>query len=63
DDMDQPFHFDSSARLARLAFLLGHAVAMQDARPRWNEGDFFGERFGRRAAGGAGPRGEPATAR
>jgi hypothetical protein len=49
DDMAQPFHFDSSARLARLAFLLGHAVAMQDARPQWNPGDFFGEKFGRPA--------------
>ena len=49
DDMAQPFHFESTARLARLAFLLGHAVATQEARPRWNAGDFFGQRFGRRA--------------
>jgi hypothetical protein len=47
--MAQPFHFESTARLARLAFLLGHSVAMQEARPQWNAGDFFGQRFGGRA--------------
>ena len=48
DDMSQPIHFESSARLARLAFLLGHSVAMQDTRPEWNPEDFFGNRYGRR---------------
>jgi hypothetical protein len=26
---------------------IGHAVAEADERPTWNEGDFFGEKFGK----------------
>jgi hypothetical protein len=47
DDMSQPFDFDSSARLARAAFLTGYLVANDPQRPAWNKGDFFGERLGR----------------
>jgi Zn-dependent M28 family amino/carboxypeptidase len=46
DDMSQPFNFESSVRLGRLAFFLGRTVAMQDERPQWNQGDFFGRKFG-----------------
>jgi hypothetical protein len=49
DDMRQPIDFESGARLARVAFLVGHAATMQDARPEWNPGDFFGEKYGRGA--------------
>jgi hypothetical protein len=42
DDMTLPFDFDSSARLARAAFLTGHLVADRVPRPRWRPGDPFG---------------------
>lgn len=46
DDMTQPMDFEAAARFTRDQFLIGYAVAQADARPRWNPGDFFGERFG-----------------
>lgn len=46
DDMSQPMDFEAAARFTRDQFLIGYAVAQADARPRWNRGDFFGERFG-----------------
>ena len=46
DDMSQPMDFDAAARFTRDLFLIGYAVAQADERPRWNPGDFFGERFG-----------------
>ena len=49
DDMNQSFDFESGARLARVAFLVGHDVATSQERPEWNEGDFFGGKFGRSA--------------
>ena len=39
--------FDA-ARVARLNARIGQRVGDDAQRPRWNEGDFFGERFGRR---------------
>jgi Zn-dependent M28 family amino/carboxypeptidase len=47
DDMNQSFHFESSARLARVVFLVGYDVAMAQERPEWNADDFFGRTFGR----------------
>jgi Zn-dependent M28 family amino/carboxypeptidase len=45
DSMDQPFHFDSAAKAARLNFLVGFEVGEQAQPPAWNAGDFFGEKF------------------
>lgn len=47
DDMNQTFDFDSGAKFARLNFLIAHQIAQEDPAPRWNAGDFFGEKFGR----------------
>ncbi len=47
DDMSRPFHWDSALRFARANVLIGAAVGDADERPTWNEGDFFGEKFGR----------------
>jgi Zn-dependent M28 family amino/carboxypeptidase len=47
DDMKQEFDFGAGADYAKLDFLIGAFVADADARPRWNEGDFLGEKFGR----------------
>lgn len=46
DDMSRPIDFPSLARFARLNERVIRAVANQHDRPRWNKGDFFGERFG-----------------
>lgn len=47
DQLDLPIDYPSAARLAALNAAIGQAVANADEPPRWNEGDFFGERFGR----------------
>lgn len=48
DQLDLPIDYPSAARLAALNAAIGEAIANADERPRWNDGDFFGERFGRR---------------
>lgn len=47
DDMSRPFDWESVLRFARANVLIGAAIANDDARPSWNEGDFFGDKFGR----------------
>ena len=47
DDASQGFDYETGARFARFVGLVGYKVAMESARPTWNEGDFFGKRFGR----------------
>jgi len=47
DDVSQKFDYPTGARFARFAGLLGYKVATETERPKWNEGDFFGKRFGR----------------
>lgn len=47
DDMNQAFDFESGAKYARYAFLLGYLVAQQNEKPAWNRGDFFGELYGK----------------
>ncbi len=49
DDLTQPIHWPSALRFARANVRIGYAVAEEDERPTWNEGDFFGEKFGRTA--------------
>ncbi len=46
DDLTRPIHWESALRFARANVRIGHAVAEGDERPTWNEGDFFGEKFG-----------------
>ncbi len=48
DDISQPLDYVSSAKLSKFAFALGHSIAMEPQRPRWNESDFFGNKFGNR---------------
>jgi len=45
DQLDLPIDYPSAARLAALNAAIGQAGADADARPRWNDRDFFGERF------------------
>lgn len=45
DDMTRPIDWPSALRFARANVRIGYAVADDDARPTWNEGDFFGDKF------------------
>ncbi|MEO7257970.1 MAG: M28 family metallopeptidase [Luteimonas sp.] len=45
DDTSQPIQYADAARLARLNARIGTLVGNAAQRPRWNDGDFFGERF------------------
>jgi Zn-dependent M28 family amino/carboxypeptidase len=48
DEVSLPFDEESAARFGLLNLELVIAIANDPKRPRWNEGDFFGEKFGRR---------------
>ena len=48
DNIDQPLDYESGAKAATLNFLVGYELAQWSHRPEWNQGDFFGSRFGRR---------------
>ncbi len=45
DDLSRPVDWDSTVRFARANARIGLAIANDDDRPTWNEGDFFGEMF------------------
>ena len=47
DDLTRPIDWNSALRFARANVRIGYAVAEDDARPTWNEGDFFGDMFGK----------------
>ena len=48
DDTTQPINYPSLAALGRVNARIGLEVADADARPHWNKGDFFGERFAKK---------------
>lgn len=45
DDLSQPIDWDSAIRFARANTRIGWSIANEDARPSWNEGNFFGDMF------------------
>lgn len=49
DDTRLPIQYADAARLARLNARIGVLAGNVAERPKWNQGDFFGERFGRAA--------------
>lgn len=51
DDAAQPIQYGDAARLARLNARIGMLIGNAARRPRWNQGDFFGDRFGKPVAG------------
>ena len=48
DQSDLPIQYGDAARLATLNARIGRIAGDAAERPQWNEGDFFGERFGRK---------------
>jgi len=48
DDLSQPVDWDTTLRFSRAGARIGFRIAMNDERPGWNEGDFFGEKFGQK---------------
>jgi hypothetical protein len=48
DDLAQPIDFEAGAKFARVNYEILKAIADADARPAWNEGDFFGTLFASR---------------
>jgi len=48
DNMEQPLYFDTAVRAAGVEFLVGYSVALQQQRPAWNKGDFFGDMFAKK---------------
>jgi len=49
DQPDLPINYPSAAMFARLNAEIGRRVGNADERPRWKDGDFFGEKFGGQA--------------
>ncbi|MBT8079838.1 MAG: M28 family peptidase [Gammaproteobacteria bacterium] len=47
DDLSLPYDNAAAERFARTGLLVGLIVADRQARPRWNDGDFFGDKFAR----------------
>jgi hypothetical protein len=45
DDMSRPIDWPSAIRFTRANARIGWGIANDDARPTWNEGDFFGDKF------------------
>ncbi|GHA55322.1 M28 family peptidase [Pontibacter akesuensis] len=41
------FDFEAAKKYVQLNFLIGYLIAQDAERPNWNEGDFFGTRFGK----------------
>jgi hypothetical protein len=47
DDLSQPIVWETAVRFTRAGARIGYRIAMDDQRPKWNEGDFFGDKFGK----------------
>jgi hypothetical protein len=47
DDLNRPIDYQAGARFAYVNYLIASEIANEDARPRWNDGDFFGDLFGK----------------
>jgi hypothetical protein len=45
DECTQPIQYETTTQFGRFLFRLGYALAMDPERPRWNQDDFFGEKF------------------
>jgi len=48
DDLNLPIDYNAAAKFTRANYLIARGIADADAKPTWNEGDFFGELFSAR---------------
>jgi len=48
DDMSQAFDYQAAATHVKVNFLIGLFTANAQTPPRWNKGDFFGGKFGKK---------------
>ncbi len=48
DDMSQPILFEDAARFADVNYMIALELANAKERPTWNDGDFFGDLFGKK---------------
>ena len=46
DDINQPFNWKAAETFTKVNAQIGWTLANQEDKPKWNEGDFFGTRFG-----------------
>jgi hypothetical protein len=49
DDLSRPVDWESALRFARAHTCIGFSIGNAVTRPSWNEGDFFGARYGNEA--------------
>ena len=47
DDINQPFNWKAAETFTKVNAQIGWTLANQEDKPQWNEGDFFGETFGK----------------
>jgi Zn-dependent M28 family amino/carboxypeptidase len=47
DDLNLPIDYGAAARFTRINARIGEILGNRTERPRWHEGDFFGETYGR----------------
>jgi Zn-dependent M28 family amino/carboxypeptidase len=45
DDLSQPIKYEVGAKFARLNYEITRELTDADAKPAWNPGDFFGEKY------------------
>jgi Zn-dependent M28 family amino/carboxypeptidase len=46
DDFSQAFNWKAATKFTEVNYHIGLTLAQQRERPKWNEGDFFGDTFG-----------------
>jgi Zn-dependent M28 family amino/carboxypeptidase len=45
DDLSRPIVWETELKFTRACVRVGYRIAMEEQRPTWNEGDFFGEMY------------------
>lgn len=48
DESALPINYEAGSRFTQVNYMIGNEIANSQTRPQWNEGDFFGETFGRK---------------
>ncbi len=48
DESVLPINYEAGSRFTQVNYMIGNEIANSQTRPQWNEGDFFGDTFGRK---------------